>query len=123
MEKIWGLFDIYYQLQNHDTALLHRLSDRHAFLDLDLDKVWNPINLSHSYFLISLHNLLISSDRQRFTAPVNVLAIMTCFFSDTDSYGLGRKAHMSRFFTLFRGEIVIVICSMLAVVIQDLALR
>ncbi len=59
MEKIRGLVDIYYQLQNNCAALLHRLSDRHTFLDPDLDKVWSLINLSHSYFLISLYNSLI----------------------------------------------------------------
>ncbi len=48
---------------------------------------------------------------------------MTCFFSGTDSYGLGRKAYTSRFFSPFRGEMVVVICSMLAVAIKDLALR
>ncbi len=123
MEKIRGLVGIHYQLQNNGATLLHHLSDGHTFLDSDLDKVWSPINLSHSYFLISLHNSLIQPDRQRFTASVIVLAIMACFFSGTDSYGLGRKAHTSRFFTPFCGEMVVVICSMLAVAIQDQALR
>ncbi len=59
MEKIRGLVGIHYQLQNNGAALLRRLSDEHTFLDPDLDKVWSPINLSHSYFLISLQNLLI----------------------------------------------------------------
>ena len=59
MEKIWGLVGIHYQLQSNGTALLHRLSDGYAFLDPDLDKVWSSINLSHSYFLINLHNTLI----------------------------------------------------------------
>ena len=39
IEKIWGLIDIHYQLQNNGTALLHRLSHGHAFLNPDLDKV------------------------------------------------------------------------------------
>ncbi len=39
MEKIQGLVGIYYQLQNNGAALLRCLSDGHAFLDLDLDKV------------------------------------------------------------------------------------
>ncbi len=59
MEKIRGLVSIHYQLQNNGAALLRRLSDGHAFLDLDLDKIYSLINLSHSYFLISLHNSLI----------------------------------------------------------------
>ena len=59
MEKIWGLVGIHYQLQSNGAALLCCLSDGHAFLDPDLDKVWSPINLSHSYFLINLHHTLI----------------------------------------------------------------
>ncbi len=59
MEKIQGLVGIHYQLQNNGATLLCRSSDGHAFLDSDLNKVWSPINLSHSYFLISLHNSLI----------------------------------------------------------------
>ncbi len=51
------------------------------------------------------------------------MAIMVCFFSGTDSYGFSQKAHMSCFFTLFCGELVVVICSMQAIAIQDLALR
>ncbi len=47
MEKIQGLVGIYYQLQNNGAALLYQLSDGHAFLDSDLDKIWSPINLSH----------------------------------------------------------------------------
>ncbi len=39
IEKIWGLVDIYYQLQNNGDVLLHRLSDKHVFLDPDLDKI------------------------------------------------------------------------------------
>ena len=49
MEKIWGLIGIHYQLQNNGVALLRHLSDGHAFLDPDLDKISNLINLSHSY--------------------------------------------------------------------------
>ena len=59
IEKIRDLVGIYYQLQSNGIAFLRRLSDGHAFLDLDLDKVWNSINLSHLYFLINLHNRLI----------------------------------------------------------------
>ncbi len=59
MEKIQSLVGIHYRLQNNGAALLRRLSDGHAFLDPDLDKVWSPINLSHLYSLISLHNSLI----------------------------------------------------------------
>lgn len=39
IEKIWGLVAIHYQLQNNGIALLRRLSDEHAFLDSDLNKV------------------------------------------------------------------------------------
>ncbi len=39
MEKIRGLVGIYYQLQNNGAVLLHCLSNGHAFLDSDLDKV------------------------------------------------------------------------------------
>ncbi len=39
MEKIQGLVDIYYQLQNNGAMLLRCLSDGHAFLNPDLDKV------------------------------------------------------------------------------------
>ncbi len=53
IEKIWGLVGILNQLQNNDAVLLRYLSDGHMFLDPDLDKEWSPINLSHSYFLIS----------------------------------------------------------------------
>lgn len=59
MKKILGLVGIHYQLQNNGASLLQRLSNGHAFLDPDLDKVQSPINLSNSYFLISLHTTLI----------------------------------------------------------------
>ena len=39
LAKIWGLVSIYYQLQSIGIALLRRLSDRHAFLDPNLDKI------------------------------------------------------------------------------------
>ena len=39
MEKIRGLVGIHYQLQSNGAALLRRLSDGHAFLDPDLDKI------------------------------------------------------------------------------------
>ena len=39
MEKIWSLVGIHYQLQNNSAALLCRLFNKHAFLDLDFDKV------------------------------------------------------------------------------------
>ncbi len=48
MEKIWDLISIYYQLQKNDATLLYCLSDGHKFLNLNLHKVWSPINLSHS---------------------------------------------------------------------------
>ena len=39
IEKILSLVSIYYQLQSNGAALLFRLSDKYAFLDLDLDKI------------------------------------------------------------------------------------
>lgn len=39
VEKIWGLTDIHYQLQNNSIMLLNYLSDGHAFLYPDFDKV------------------------------------------------------------------------------------
>ena len=39
MEKIRGLVGVHYQLQSNGAALLRCLSDRHAFLDPDLDKL------------------------------------------------------------------------------------
>ena len=59
IEKIWGLVDTNYQLQSNGAMLLRRLFDEHMLLDPELDKVWSFINLSHSYFLINLHNILI----------------------------------------------------------------
>lgn len=48
---------------------------------------------------------------------------MACFFFDTDSYGFGKKTHTSHFSFFFCDKIVIMICSILAVIIKDLALR
>lgn len=48
---------------------------------------------------------------------------MTYFFADINSDSLGRKTHISRFLSLFCGEIVVVIYSKLAVAIKDLFLR
>lgn len=45
MDKIWGLVSIYYQLNNNYIALLCDLSNKYAFLHLNLDKVWSSINL------------------------------------------------------------------------------
>ena len=59
MEKIRGFVGINDQLQNNGVALVRYLSDEHTFLDPDLDNVWSPINLSYTYFLISLHNSFI----------------------------------------------------------------
>lgn len=39
IEKIWGLIEIYYQLQNNCAIYLHCLTDRYAFLDPDFDKI------------------------------------------------------------------------------------
>ena len=42
MKKIWGLVDIYYELQSNGAMLLRRLSDGHMFLDPDLEKYKIP---------------------------------------------------------------------------------
>ncbi len=52
-----------------------------------------------------------------------VLAIKSFFFSGADSYSLERKPHTSHFFFPFRGEMIIVVCAMLAVAIEDLEVR
>ncbi len=52
-----------------------------------------------------------------------ILAIKTYFFNGVDSYNLGRKPYILRFFSLFSGEMIRVICAMLAVAIEDLELR
>ena len=49
-----------------------------------------------------------------------VLAIKSFFFSGADSYSLKQKPHTSHFFLLFCGEMIRVICTMLAIVIKDL---
>ncbi len=51
-----------------------------------------------------------------------VLAIKTYFFNGVDSYNLGRKPHILRFFSLFYGKMIRVIYAMLAVIIEDLKL-
>lgn len=122
MEKIWGLVGTHYWLQNNDATLLRYLSNRHAFLDSDLDKIWSLMNLSHLYFQKSLQNLIIQLNRQQFIASIIILAVMVCFYSSSDSYGLGQNAHMFHFFTFFCNGMIIVIYSMLAIDIQDLAL-
>ncbi len=52
-----------------------------------------------------------------------VFAIKTCFFNRVDSYNLVQKAHTSCFFSPFCGEMIRVICTMLAIAIEDLKLR
>ena len=52
-----------------------------------------------------------------------VLAIKSFFFSGADTYSLGRKPHTSHFFLPFRGEMIRVVCAMLAVAIEDLEVR
>lgn len=39
IEKIRGLIGMYYQLQSNSIAFLKHLSNGHAFLDSDFDKV------------------------------------------------------------------------------------
>lgn len=123
IEKIWSLVAIHYWLQNNDITSLRRLSEKLAFSDLDLYKVWSSIHLSHLYFLISSYNILIEFDIHHFIIPIIVLAIMTCFFSSTDSHGFGQKTHTSPLFSLFHVAMVVIICSMLVVAIMNLALR
>lgn len=123
IEKILGLIGIYYYLQNNSPALLRHLFDWHAFLDLDIVKVQNLINLLYLYLLISLHNVLIQPYRQQFIVPVIVLTIMACFFSSINSYSLGKKTNTSHLLSSFYSKIVIVICFILAIAIKDLVLR
>ncbi len=52
-----------------------------------------------------------------------VFTIKTCFFNGVDSYNLGQKPHISRFFTLFCGEMIRLICAILAVIIEDLKMH
>ena len=48
---------------------------------------------------------------------------MAYFFTSIDSYDLGEKVYTAHFFSLFYGKMIVVICSMLAVAIKDLAMR
>ena len=59
----------------------------------------------------------------QFIAPVIVLAIKIWFFIGVDSYSLGRKLHTSYFFSLFCGEMIRVICAILAIAIENLELH
>ncbi len=52
-----------------------------------------------------------------------VLVIKTYFFTGTNSYGLGRKPHMSHFFHPFGREMIRVVCTMLVIAIEDLGVR
>lgn len=51
-----------------------------------------------------------------------ILAIKS-FFSEEDSYSLGRKPHTSHFFLPFCGKMIRVVCAMLVVAIEDLEVR
>lgn len=103
--------------------LLCYLSNRHAVLDLNLDKVQHFINLSNLYFLISLYIIQIQLNRQQFIVTVIVLAIITYFFASLDSYNCGWKAYISCSFFLFCVEMVVIICFILTVAIKDLLLK
>lgn len=48
---------------------------------------------------------------------------MAYYFTNTNNYGLDKKAHMSCFLSLLCNEIDIIICFMLAISIIDLALK
>ncbi len=52
-----------------------------------------------------------------------VLAIKSFLFSEADSYSLGQKSHTSHFFLPCRGEMIRVVCAMLALAIKDLEVR
>lgn len=45
IEKIQNLVSIYYYLKSNNTVLLYYLSNKHTFLDLNLDKIQNFIIL------------------------------------------------------------------------------
>ena len=49
-----------------------------------------------------------------------ILAIKSFFFFEADSYSFGQKSHTSHFFLLFCGEMIRVVCAMLAVAIENL---
>ncbi len=55
--------------------------------------------------------------------PVIVLVIKTCFFTDTNSYGLGHKPYTSYFFHLFCGKMIKVVCAMFAIAIEILGVQ
>ena len=48
---------------------------------------------------------------------------MAYIFSSIDSFSFRQKAYTSRFFTPFCGKIIIIIYFMLAIIMQNLALR
>ena len=54
---------------------------------------------------------------------MNVFAIKTCFFNRIDSYNLGQKLYISRFFSPFYGKMIRIIYVMLAIAIEDFKLR
>lgn len=123
IKKIQGLIGIYYQLQSNNTTLFYCLSNGYLFLNLNFDKIQSYINLSYLYFLINLQNIFIQLFRQQFTVLVMFLAIMAYFFTNTDKYNFGWKAHIAHFYFPFYSEIIVVICSILAVAIKDLVVR
>ncbi len=49
-----------------------------------------------------------------------VFVIKSFFYSGADSYSLRRKSHTSYFVLPFCGEMIRVICAILAIVIEDL---
>lgn len=46
---------------------------------------------------------------------------MAYFFIGTNSYSLGQKTHISRFFLSFHNEMFIVICAIFAITIKNLS--
>ena len=52
-----------------------------------------------------------------------ILAIKFFFFSRANSYSLGQKFHTFHFVLFFCGEMIRVICAILAVTIEDLEVR
>ncbi len=52
-----------------------------------------------------------------------IFVIKTCFFNEVDSFNLGQKLHRLRLFSPFYKEMIRVICTILAVIIEDLKLR
>lgn len=64
IEKIGHIIGINYKFQSNNNILLRFLSNKHAFLDANLNKISYLINLSDLYFFINLYSKLFLFNRQ-----------------------------------------------------------